>query len=69
MYRNITTVQCCLELIAGLVGEYQLPFEEEIGSHPTLEDMQELVVLNKVRPNIKEHWRKHAVCTGLASST
>ena len=45
----------------GPVGDYQLPFEEEIGLHPTLEDMQELVVINKVRPCIKEHWLKHAV--------
>lgn len=48
-------------VVTGPVGEYQLPFEEEVGSHPSLEDMQDLVVLNKVRPTIKEHWRKHAV--------
>ena len=48
-------------LISGPIGDYQLPFEEEIGLHPTLEDMQELVVINKVRPAIKEHWLKHAV--------
>ncbi|WAR05995.1 AVR2A-like protein [Mya arenaria] len=44
------------------VGEYQLPYEEEVGQHPTLEDMQELVVINKVRPAIKEHWLKHTEC-------
>lgn len=52
----------------GPVGDYQLPFEEEIGQHPTLEDMQELVVINKVRPCIKEHWLKHAGLEGLAST-
>lgn len=42
--------------------EYQLPFEEEAGSHPTLEDMQELVVMKKLRPTIKNHWLQHPVC-------
>lgn len=52
----------------GPVGEYQLPFEDEIGQHPTLEDMQELVVINKVRPAIKEHWLKHTGLEALAST-
>ncbi|EEC01733.1 activin receptor type II, putative, partial [Ixodes scapularis] len=43
----------------GPVDEYMLPFEEEVGQHPTLEDMQEAVVNKKVRPRIKDHWRKH----------
>jgi len=39
-----------------------LPFEEETGLHPTLEDMQEVVVHNKkLRPQLKEHWQKHLV--------
>lgn len=45
----------------GPVGEYQLPFEEELGSQPTLDEMQDLVVLGKARPTIKEHWKKHVV--------
>lgn len=44
------------------VPEYRLPFEEEVGQHPTLEDMQESVVQRKVRPTIPDSWRKH---TGL----
>ncbi|KAL1505882.1 hypothetical protein ABEB36_005337 [Hypothenemus hampei] len=44
----------------GSIPEYQLPFEEEVGSHPTLEDMQENVVQKKVRPVIQPHWRKHS---------
>ncbi|XP_066993322.1 activin receptor type-2A isoform X2 [Anabrus simplex] len=44
----------------GPIGEYMLPFEEEVGQHPTLEDMQECVVQKKVRPAIKETWRKHS---------
>jgi hypothetical protein len=38
-----------------------LPFEEEVGQHPTLEDMQECVVQKKMRPAIKDTWRKHSV--------
>lgn len=45
--------------------EYQLPFEEEAGSHPTLEDMQELVVMKKLRPTIKNHWLQHPVCIAM----
>lgn len=48
----------------GPIPEYRLPFEEEVGQHPTLEDMQESVVQQKVRPVIQEHWRHHP---GLAS--
>ncbi|KAG5888362.1 hypothetical protein JTB14_020762 [Gonioctena quinquepunctata] len=48
----------------GPVPEYRLPFEEEVGQHPTLEDMQESVVQQKVRPVIQEHWKHHP---GLAS--
>ncbi|XP_049797443.1 activin receptor type-2A [Schistocerca nitens] len=43
----------------GPVSEYLLPFEEEVGQHPTLEDMQECVVQKKVRPCSREHWRSH----------
>ncbi|XP_063974478.1 activin receptor type-2A [Diachasmimorpha longicaudata] len=50
----------------GPIGEYRLPFEEEVGLHPTLEDMQESVVHKKERPLILETWRKHnglvAIC-------
>ncbi|XP_043286435.1 activin receptor type-2A-like [Venturia canescens] len=43
----------------GPISEYRLPFEEEVGLHPTLEDMQESVVHKKERPLIQETWRKH----------
>ncbi|CAL7934195.1 unnamed protein product [Xylocopa violacea] len=43
----------------GPIGEYRLPFEDEVGLHPTLEDMQESVVHKKERPVILETWRKH----------
>lgn len=46
---------------SGPVDEYMLPFEEEVGQHPTLEDLQEVVVHKKMRPAIKEFWLKHTV--------
>ncbi|XP_053493416.1 activin receptor type-2A isoform X2 [Ictalurus furcatus] len=48
----------------GPVDEYALPFEEEVGQHPSLEDMQEVVVHKKLRPTLREYWQKHA---GLAT--
>ncbi|XP_075685368.1 activin receptor type-2A isoform X1 [Rhinoderma darwinii] len=44
----------------GPVDEYMLPFEEEIGQHPSLEDMQEVVVHKKKRPILRDCWQKHA---------
>ncbi|XP_055494656.1 activin receptor type-2A-like isoform X1 [Leucoraja erinacea] len=44
----------------GPVDEYMLPFEEEVGQHPSLEDMQEVVVHKKMRPVFREYWLKHA---------
>uniref|UniRef100_A0A3Q1EF59 Serine/threonine-protein kinase receptor n=1 Tax=Acanthochromis polyacanthus TaxID=80966 RepID=A0A3Q1EF59_9TELE len=41
------------------VGEYMLPFEDEIGQHPSLEDLQDVVVHKKMRPVIKDLWLKH----------
>uniref|UniRef100_A0A3B4FCL7 Serine/threonine-protein kinase receptor n=1 Tax=Pundamilia nyererei TaxID=303518 RepID=A0A3B4FCL7_9CICH len=43
----------------GTVGEYMLPFEDEIGQHPSLEDLQDVVVHKKMRPVIKDSWLKH----------
>lgn len=48
-------------LSPGPVDEYMLPFEEEIGQHPSLEDMQEVVVHKKKRPVLRECWQKHSV--------
>jgi len=41
----------------GPVSSYKLPFEEEVGLHPSLEDMQEVVSQQKKRPVIEETWR------------
>lgn len=46
---------------AGPVDEYMLPFEEEVGQHPSLEDMQDVVVHKKLRPCLRDCWQKHLV--------
>ena len=58
--------RCC---VAGPVDEYMLPFEEEVGQHPSLEDMQEVVVHKKLRPVLRECWQKHAVRGGEWNAT
>uniref|UniRef100_A0A3Q2CKN6 Serine/threonine-protein kinase receptor n=1 Tax=Cyprinodon variegatus TaxID=28743 RepID=A0A3Q2CKN6_CYPVA len=44
----------------GPVDEYMLPYEEEVGQHPSLEDMQEVVVFKRLRPTLRDCWQKHA---------
>lgn len=51
-------------LSSGTVGEYMLPFEDEIGQHPSLEDLQDVVVHKKMRPVMKDCWLKHPVSNG-----
>lgn len=43
------------------VTEYKLPFEDDLGIHPTMELMQERVVEKKLRPYIKEEWKSMQV--------
>ncbi|XP_072556320.1 activin receptor type-2A-like isoform X2 [Paramormyrops kingsleyae] len=52
----------------GPVDEYMLPFEEEVGQHPSLEDMQEVVVHKKLRPVLRECWQKHTGLTMLCET-
>ncbi|XP_053205807.1 activin receptor type-2A-like [Panonychus citri] len=40
-------------------GKLMLPFEEEVGGNPSLEDMQEAVCQAKKRPEIKAIWRNY----------
>lgn len=49
--------RCCFSDIT--CGEYRLPFEEEVGSNPSLEDMQEVVAQQKKRPHLQEAWFNH----------
>ena len=42
------------------VDEYKLPFEDEAGvANPTLEQMQELVVNQRIRPLFNDKWKRH----------
>ncbi|KAJ3584410.1 hypothetical protein NHX12_014905, partial [Muraenolepis orangiensis] len=43
----------------GPFDKYMLPFEEEVGQHPSLEDIQEVVVHKKLRPLLLDCWHKH----------
>ncbi|XP_002001200.3 activin receptor type-2A [Drosophila mojavensis] len=45
--------------VVGPVGEYQLPFEAELGQRPTLDEVQESVVMKKLRPHLLNSWRSH----------
>lgn len=45
----------------GPVAEYRLPFEAELGSHPTLEEMQDNIAAKKLRPKLYPEWRQHTV--------
>ncbi|XP_078454475.1 activin receptor type-2B-like isoform X1 [Lampetra fluviatilis] len=46
--------------VDGPVGDYTLPFEEELGRHASLDEIQELVVQKRIRPALKPCWRKNA---------
>lgn len=56
---NVISILWPLRPRSGTVGEYMLPFEDEIGQHPSLEDLQDVVVHKKMRPAIKDSWLKH----------
>ncbi|XP_034114847.1 LOW QUALITY PROTEIN: activin receptor type-2B [Drosophila sulfurigaster albostrigata] len=45
--------------VVGPVGEFQLPFEAELGQRPTLDEVQESVVMKKLRPHLLSTWRTH----------
>ena len=40
-------------------ADYKLPFEAEASPHPSLEEISDLVVSRKVRPELKKVWRNH----------
>ncbi|XP_076309930.1 kinase protein wishful thinking [Tachypleus tridentatus] len=48
----------CSDLYQGLeVPEYKLPFEAELGKHPTVDQMQVLVARHKAHPLFPEIWK------------
>lgn len=54
-------VWVCLYVFAGPVSEYLLPFEDQVGLHPSLEELQEVVVHQKMRPKFKDESLRHRV--------
>ncbi|GAB6032062.1 hypothetical protein CHUAL_010428 [Chamberlinius hualienensis] len=52
----------------GPIEEYMLPFEDEVGQHPSLEDMQDVVTLKKLRPKFKDQLKKNPYL-GMLSET
>ena len=46
--------------VLGPPQDYKHPFEAEASPHPSLEEISDLVVSRKVRPEIRKAWRAHA---------
>lgn len=44
-----------------MLKEYEMPFQNEVGEHPTLEDMQVAVVNKKLRPALDPTWCQNEV--------
>ncbi|XP_041459768.1 bone morphogenetic protein receptor type-2-like [Lytechinus variegatus] len=42
------------------MGNYQMPFEEQVGLHPTFEDMQVLVSRERKRPQFPDAWKQNS---------
>ncbi|XP_037344919.2 bone morphogenetic protein receptor type-2-like isoform X2 [Pungitius pungitius] len=52
----------CSHLFQGEpVPEYQLAFQEELGNHPSLEEMQILVGRERFRPRFPEAWKENSL--------
>jgi len=43
------------------VNQYEMPFESEVGLHPSLEDMQDVVVTRRLRPPFSDDWIEDVV--------
>ncbi|GAB6031872.1 hypothetical protein CHUAL_010268 [Chamberlinius hualienensis] len=60
----------CSDLYQGTeVSEYKLPFQNEIGLHPTFEQMQVLVSRHKARPLFPEVWKDSNLAIRLLKET
>ncbi|XP_032816929.2 bone morphogenetic protein receptor type-2-like [Petromyzon marinus] len=52
----------CTDLFPGeSVPDFQLAFQEEAGSHPTVEEMQVLVSREKRRPRFPDTWKENSL--------
>lgn len=65
----IYTIFYLILIIKEETSAYKLPFEEEIGFNPSIEDMKELVVDKCQRPLIKQVWLKESAEMELIAQT
>lgn len=49
-----------LVILTDEIGNYQMPFEEQVGLHPTFEDMQILVSRERKRPQFPDAWKQNS---------
>jgi len=50
--------------VSGLpTPDYRLPFEAEVGAHPSFEEMQVAVARNKLRPAFPDMWKNTNMVT------
>jgi len=47
----------CRDVLGLPTPDYRLPFEAEIGAHPSFEEMQVAVARNKIRPSFPDMWK------------
>lgn len=45
------------DMVVDYNRDYQLPFEEFVGPQPTIDLMRQVVVVDKIRPPMREEWR------------
>ena len=57
-----------MSYVSDVLKQYQMPFEAEVGLHPSLEDMQDVVVTRKLRPQFSADWLHDVVSLSLQSS-
>ncbi|XP_076824977.1 activin receptor type-2B-like [Clavelina lepadiformis] len=58
----------CSDIPGGSFPLYFMPYEPELGQHPSLEQMQDFVVERKQRPKIEDAWRQRKVIGSLCET-
>ena len=58
---TLVTLNISIKLSVPVSSPYKLPFEEEVGLNPTLDEMRTCVVDNRRRPHLKPCWRRSQV--------
>jgi len=48
-------------IVEDAMKHYLMPFEAEVGLHPSLEVMQDVVVAQKLRPQFRANWLQDVV--------